>query len=292
MLTWIKKNAVTLLLAGVMLIGAGLIAYPSFSDWWNSYHQSRAVDAYIESVSRAEPKNSEKMLQEAEEYNRQLEHLSNQWFMSEERKASYEKLLALNGSDIMGYLTIDKIGVRLPIHHGTDESVLQVAIGHIAETSLPVGGPGTHCVVSGHRGLPSARLFTDIDKLVIGDCFTLSVLGREMTYEVDQIVTVLPTEMEELQIVPGKDYCTLLTCTPYGINTHRLLVRGKRIANQVKQEAEENETPVAQEETAEQLPIPIFMVVLLAIFGVQIVILMICFIRNVGKNKRHGKTGE
>ena len=139
--------------------------------------------------------------------------------------------LAVTDSGIMGYIDIPKIRVTLPIYHGTDETILQIAIGHIAGTSLPVGGASTHCVVSGHRGLPSARLFTDIDKLVEGDTFTMTVLNRTVTYEVDQIRIVEPTDLSNLQIEEGKDYCTLVTCTPYGINTHRLLVRGHRVAN-------------------------------------------------------------
>lgn len=255
---WIKKHGVTLLLVLIMLAGAGFISYPTFSDWWNSFHQSRAVADYVETVNHMDPEENARLLAEAEEYNRGLLELDNQWAMSEERKRVYDSLLSVEGSDIMGYVSIDKIGVRLPIHHGTEESVLQVAIGHIAETSLPTGGPGTHTVISGHRGLPSARLFTDIDKLVAGDYFTLSVLGREMTYEVDQIVTVLPTELEELKIVPEEDYCTLVTCTPYGINTHRLLVRGRRTANPAKQKTGETESAAGWMNERWKLPIPIF----------------------------------
>jgi sortase A len=151
--------------------------------------------------------------------------------MNEEEIAAYEKELDITGTGIMGYITIPKIHVELPIYHGIDDAVLQIAIGHLTETSLPVGGEFTHCVVSGHRGLPSAKLFTDIDKLVEGDTWTVSVLNRTLTYEIDQIRIVEPTDLSALQIEPGKDYCTLVTCTPYGINTHRLLVRGHRVAN-------------------------------------------------------------
>ena len=289
---WIKKHGVTLLLVAVMLVGAGFISYPTFSDWWNSFHQSRAVASYVEAVSQMDPEENARLLAEAEEYNRGLLELSNQWAMPDERKETYEKLLSVNGSDIMGYISIDKIGVKLPIHHGTEESVLEVAIGHLEETSLPVGGPGTHCVVSGHRGLPSARLFTDLDKMVVGDQFALSVLGRKMTYEVDQIVTVLPTEMEELLITPGKDYCTLMTCTPYGINTHRLLVRGTRIANPVKQEVAETTASVQPEETGWQLPVPVFVAAPLATLGLLLIIFLIRMLMRLMNNNNKGKTDQ
>ena len=284
---WIKKHGITLLLIGVMLAGAGLISYPTFSDWWNSFHQSRVVESYVETVKQMDPAESAKLLAEAEEYNRGLLELSNQWAMPEERKEVYEKLLSVGGSDVMGYISIDKIGVRLPIHHGTEESVLQVAIGHIAETSLPTGGPGTHCVVSGHRGLPAARLFTDIDKLVEGDRFSLSVLGRVMTYEIDQIVTVLPTEVHNLLIEPGKDYCTLMTCTPYGINTHRLLVRGRRVADDAADSSEDAVVPA--EPKNDGWGIPLFVAVPVATVGLLALILLMRFMR---RKKRDAGTGE
>ena len=172
----------------------------------------------------------ERMLTDAEEYNKRLveaERMS--LVLSDEQTEEYNSLLNASGTGIMGYVDINKIHVTLPIYHGTDEAVLQVAIGHLAGTSLPVGGESTHSVISGHRGLPSSRLFTDIDRLVVGDTFTLNVLDNVLTYEVDQIRIVLPEEVNELKIVEGEDYCTLLTCTPYGVNSHRLLVRGKRV---------------------------------------------------------------
>ena len=230
-MNWIRKNAVTTVLVAMLVVGAGLIAYPSFSDWWNSFHQSRAVASYAESVSRMNTEEYEKLIVRAENYNKKLSKSGILWTMSEEETAEYENQLTINDSGIMGYIDIPKINVMLPIYHGIDESVLQVAIGHISGSSLPVGGKGSHCIVSGHRGLPSARLFTDLDKLVEGDTFTLTVLNRTLTYEVDQIRTVEPTDLSELAIRKNKDLCTLVTCTPYGINTHRLLVRGHRIEN-------------------------------------------------------------
>ena len=231
MKSWLKKNRINLILIGIVLLGLGLIAYPGFADWWNSFHQSRAVASYAESVANLDASKYSEMLAGAEAYNADLAKTGVRWIMTDEQMAEYNRQLAVTDSGIMGYIDIPKIRVTLPIYHGTDETVLQIAIGHIAGTSLPVGGASTHCVVSGHRGLPSARLFTDIDKLVEGDTFTMTVLNRTVTYEVDQIRIVEPTDLSNLQIEEGKDYCTLVTCTPYGINTHRLLVRGHRVAN-------------------------------------------------------------
>ena len=230
-MNWIKKNGTTLLLVLIFAVGAGLIAYPTFSDWWNSFHQSRAVASYAEAVANMNTEEYERSIREAQEYNQEISKTGIRWTLDEDEKETYEKMLSVGSSGIMGYIDIPKINITLPVYHGIDEKVLQVAIGHIPGSSLPVGGKGSHCIVSGHRGLPSARLFTDIDKIVEGDTFTLTVLNQTFTYEVDQIRTVLPTDLSDLQIEKGKDYCTLVTCTPYGINTHRLLVRGFRIAN-------------------------------------------------------------
>lgn len=228
---WIKENRVTLIIVAVGLLGIGLILYPSVADWWNSFHQSRAVAAYAQKVANMDTSEYEKILADAEEYNRKLAANGINWKMSAEEIAAYEKELDITGTGIMGYISIPKIHVELPIYHGIDDAVLQIAIGHLSETSLPVGGSTTHCVVSGHRGLPSAKLFTDIDKLVEGDTWTVNVLNKTLTYEVDQIRVVLPTDLSNLQLEQGKDQFTLVTCTPYGINTHRLLVRGHRVDN-------------------------------------------------------------
>lgn len=228
---WIKKNIVNILIMLIGLAGAGLLAYPSVADWWNSFHQSRAVASYAQAVADLDEATYDKLLSEAEDYNKKLAESGIIWQMSKKQIKEYNGLLNINDTGIMGYIDIPKINVQLPIYHGTDESVLQIAIGHIAGSSLPIGGKNTHCIVSGHRGLPSAKLFTDIDKMTEGDVFTMTVLDRTVTYEVDQIRIVEPTNLSDLQIVDGKDYCTLVTCTPYGINTHRLLVRGHRIKN-------------------------------------------------------------
>ena len=228
---WLKKNFVNILICVIGLVGAGLLAYPSVADWWNSFHQSRAVAAYAQAVSEMDEETYDRLLGEAEAYNRKLAETGILWTMSKKQMKEYDALLNINDTGIMGYIDIPKINIQLPIYHGTDEAVLQIAIGHIAGSSLPIGGKSTHCIVSGHRGLPSAKLFTDIDKMSEGDVFTMTVLDRTVTYEVDQVRIVEPTNLSDLQIVEGKDYCTLVTCTPYGINTHRLLVRGHRIAN-------------------------------------------------------------
>ncbi len=221
----------TIIALVILLIGAGIIAYPTFSDWWNSYHQSRAIASYVQAVQETDPAKIEAMLEDAHKYNEKLLTDSNRWQMTDAEKAEYENLLDLTGNGVMGYVQINSINVDYPIYHGMDESVLQIAIGHLEGSSLPVGGESTHAVISGHRGLPSARLFTDIDKLTEGDTFTVTVLDQTVTYEVDQIRIVLPTDLSNLNIDQGADYCTLITCTPYGINTHRLLVRGHRIDN-------------------------------------------------------------
>ena len=228
---WLKKNRTTLLLVLIAVIGMGLLLYPTFSDWWNSFHQARAVSSYMEAVAGLDKEDYDKILEAADEYNQKLAKIGVQWKMTDEQKAEYAKQLNVNTTGIMGYISIPKIHIELPVYHGIEDEILQVAIGHLEGTSLPVGGPSTHCSVSGHRGLPSARLFSDLDKMVEGDTFTLTVLNRTVTYQVDQIRVVVPTDLSDLQIKKGRDYCTLVTCTPYGINTHRLLIRGHRVAN-------------------------------------------------------------
>ena len=226
-----KKHFSTILLVFILLIGLSLMLYPSFADWWNSFHQSRAVASYVEQVANIDEDQYREIWDAAWVYNRSLVDRPNDFLLTDEQKAAYQSLLNIGGNGIMGYIEIPSISVVLPIYHGTDEAVLQVAVGHLDWTSLPVGGESSHCVVSGHRGLPSARLFTDIDQLIVGDIFLFRVLDEILTYEVDQIRIVEPHVTEDLLIVEGEDLCTLITCTPYGINSHRLLVRGHRIAN-------------------------------------------------------------
>ena len=226
-----RKHLSTILLVFILLIGLSLLLYPSVSDYWNSFHQTRAIATYAENVAKLDNDHYDRLWADARAYNRTLGLRSNPYYLSEEQKAEYERLLDVSGLGVMGYIEIPEIDVSLPIYHGTEESVLQIAVGHLEWTSLPVGGESTHCVLSGHRGLPSAKLFTNLDKLREGDTFLLRVLDEVLTYEVDQILIVEPQETAALQIEEGKDYCTLVTCTPYGINTHRLLVRGHRIDN-------------------------------------------------------------
>lgn len=226
-----KGNSITFILILVLLAGLSLLLYPSVSDYWNSFHQTQAIASYAENVATLDQARYDALWEDAKAYNTSLLGRSNAYLLSEAQRAQYEELLDVSGLGVMGYIEIPSIGCSLPIYHGTEESVLQIAVGHLDWTSLPVGGASTHCVLSGHRGLPSAKLFTNLDKLVEGDVFMLRVLDEVLTYEVDQILIVEPQDVAALQIVEGKDYCTLVTCTPYGVNTHRLLVRGHRIEN-------------------------------------------------------------
>ena len=240
-----SSKLVTPALFLVMLVGLGILLYPSFSDYWNSFHQSRAIMSYMEEVSNMDTSEYDRWIESAEEYNKKITIFGPNWMPTEEDTAKYNAELAYNPSGNMGYIQIDKINTMLSLYHGTSEAVLQTGIGHVEGSSLPVGSPswnskegkvmdpkeGTHIVLSGHRGLPSAKLFSDLDKLVDGDIFILTILNETLTYQVDQIRVVEPTDLSNLKIFKGMDYCTLVTCTPYGINTHRLLVRGHRVAN-------------------------------------------------------------
>ena len=228
-----KKGRVsisTIILVVIMIVGAGIFLYPSISDWWNSMHATQAIAGYVEAVEALTEEEKEAMFDAARAYNESLSNGVN-FNLSDEQYAEYESILDITGTGIMGYVQIKSIGVNLPIYHSVDESILQIAVGHIPGSSFPVGGERTHCVTSGHRGLPSAKLFSDLDKLSEGDTFTITVLDQTVTYMIDQIRIVLPEETDDLAIVDGEDYCTLTTCTPYGINSHRMLMRGHRIDN-------------------------------------------------------------
>ena len=225
------SNLITVILILILLVGLSLLLYPTASDYWNSFHQSRAIATYAEEVTNLDDDQYTELWESAKAYNTALAESETKYILSEEERAEYESLLNISGTGIMGYVEIPGIACSLPIYHGTDDAALQIAAGHLEWTSLPTGGESTHCVISGHRGLPSAKLFTDLDRLEEGDVFMLCVLDEVLTYEVDQILIVEPQDTTALQIVPGEDYCTLVTCTPYGINTHRLLVRGHRIEN-------------------------------------------------------------
>lgn len=233
-----KQKAVNVISLLCLVAGVGLLLYPVMADWWNQIHQSYAIAAYVKSIAEEEV-DYHAMKQEAVEYNQELIKKENRWHWSGAEKRHYHRLLSITeqvtGNGILGCLRIPKIDVFLPIYHGTEETVLQTGIGHMQGTSLPVAGETTHCVLSGHTGLPSSKLFTDLDQMEEGDIFTIRVLDEVMTYKVERILVVKPQEMEYLAFEEGREYCTLLTCTPYGINTHRLLVRGHRVENQEKQ---------------------------------------------------------
>ncbi len=250
---YLKKFLPTIFIIFLFIAGVGLLAYPAVSERWNKRVQSRAMASYSEAVAGLDEKDYAAMFEAAEKYNEQLKTVGMPGvFLHPELVTGYQEALDVNGTGIMGTITIDKINVSLPIYHGTGSAVLAKGAGHLEGSSLPIGGEGNYSVISAHRGLPSSRLFTNLDQLEIGDIFTLNVLGEKLNYEVDQIVTVLPTEIEELYPVKGQDYCTLMTCTPYGINTHRLLVRGHRVyltsedTEEPEQEAEGISWPVRE----------------------------------------------
>ncbi len=242
-----KKGLSTFLLIFVFLIGLAVLLYPTVSDYVNSKNQSQAIADYDSALLEYTPEDYSAVFAIAQTYNASL-NASSDGFHNPETVTGYNNVLDITGSGIMGYVSIPKISVSLPIYHGTSEGVLGVAVGHLEGTSLPIGGESTHSVLSAHRGLPSAKLFTDLDELAIGDVFTLKIVDKTLTYRVDQILIVLPHETQNLQVVDGEDYCTLMTCTPYGINTHRLLVRGTRIEN-----IEDNTPTIYVEEEAEQI---------------------------------------
>lgn len=225
-----KKNKIGILLVLMLFVGVCGLLYPSVSQYWNSKTQTRAVENYREILNSLQQEDYDAFFEEAENYNAKLNEL-NFPLTDYHRLKGYNDILDLSGTGIMGYVSIPKLGVELPLYHGISAEVLNVACGHLEGTSLPVGGENTHCVLSAHRGLPHAKLFTELDKMEVGDTFTITVLNRTVTYQIDQIKVVLPNETNDVQIVAGKDLCTLLTCTPYGINSHRLLVRGTRIEN-------------------------------------------------------------
>lgn len=221
----------TVLLVIILVLGVCIMLYPTVSNYYNSFHSSRVISSYAESIAELDNEDYEQMWSDAVAYNQSILDKVNQFYLNEQEMETYRSLLDVSGTGVMGYIEISKIGCELPIYHTTEESVLQIAVGHLEETSLPVGGASSHCVLSGHRGLPSAKLFTHLDRLEEGDVFVLQILDETLSYEVDQIRIVLPDEVEDLYIIEGQDLCTLVTCTPYGINSHRLLVRGHRVAN-------------------------------------------------------------
>ena len=275
-----KNNLSTILLVIMLLAGLSLLLYPTFSNWWNSRVSSYAVTNYIEQISNLDSDQYKEIWDDAAAHNTSLLDRSNPFLLSMEQETNYYQLLDVGGTGIMGYIEIPSLQVTLPLYHGTSESVLQVAVGHLEWTSLPVGGESTHCVLSGHRGLPSARLFTDLDKMMVGDLFMLHILDETLTYEVDQILIVYPEETEDLMIQEGKDLVTLVTCTPYGINTHRILVRGHRVDN--------IEAAQVVRVTADALVVEKLLVAPFLLAPLLLVLLIVALIpsRNIGRGKR------
>lgn len=274
---WLKKNLSTILLIIIFVIGLSLLLYPSVSNFWNSQHQSRAIAGYTEAIEKMETEQYEKIWKEAEEYNTTLLEKKYRWILNEKEQKEYEELLDMSEMGIMCYVEIPKIRVSLPVYHGVDEAILQKAIGHIAGSSLPVGGESTHCVLSGHRGLPSAKLFTNLDRLEEGDYFILHTLKQDLAYEVDQILIVEPEDVSSLEIKEGEDLCTLITCTPYGVNSHRLLVRGHRVS---KLAADKSQI------MADAVKVDSFVVAFIATIIVLVIVLFIVLCSRKRKGKR------
>ena len=266
-----KTNRLTtFLLIMIFIAGLSLLLYPTVSNYWNSFTQSKTIASYVENVADLDKDRYDSIMNDAAVYNASLKNRYNSYILSEQQKKEYVSLLNVSGDGVMGYVDIPNIKVTLPIYHGTSEDVLQTTVGHLEWTSLPVGGVDTHCVISGHRGLPSAKLFTDLDMLVEGDVFMLRVLDEVLTYEIDRIRIVEPTETNDLKIVPGEDLCTLVTCTPYGVNSHRMLVRGHRIEN-----IEESKTARVVSEAIQIEPLIVAPIVSIPMLLILLVILML-----------------
>ena len=273
-----KKHLSTIILILILITGLSLLLYPTLSDYWNSMHQSKAIADYAESVGKIDQSTYEDIWNRAVLYNQELyeEHEEGIRYLTEDEKAEYESQLDVTGTGVMGYVEIPKINCSLTIYHGTNEEVLQTAIGNIEGSSLTVGGVNTHSVLSGHRGLPSAKLFSKLDQMETGDLFKIRVLNETLTYEVDQIRIVLPEETNDLTIEEGQDLCTLVTCTPYGINDHRLLVRGHRVANR----SDAKDIMV----TADAMQIE--PVIVAPIIAIPILLILIILVFSNGKKKR------
>lgn len=284
-----KRIIATILIILLFLAGFGIVLYPYVSEYVNAKHASRVVVNYDDTVKEITPEDFSQYFEVAEEYNERLRQNPNP-FSEDSRTEGYETALNVDGSGMMGYLEIPKISVRLPFYHGTSGAVLNEAVGHLEGSSLPVGGEGTHVVLSAHRGLPSAKLFTDLPELGEGDIFILNVLDRKMTYQVDQILTVLPTELEALEVEDGQDYVTLMTCTPYGINTHRLLVRGHRIENLPEEEVKSIPVVHVERELTTQEKIQKY--IPFAVMGVAVLFLIALLMPSKKDEHRSKESGE
>lgn len=285
-----KRIIATILIILLFLAGFGIVLYPYVSEYVNAKHASRVVVNYDDTVKEITPEDFSQYFEVAEEYNERLRQNPNP-FSEDNRTEGYETALNVDGSGMIGYLEIPKISVKLPFYHGTSGAVLNEAVGHLEGSSLPVGGEGTHVVLSAHRGLPSAKLFTDLPELGEGDIFILTVLDRKMTYQVDQILTVLPTELEALEVEDGQDYVTLMTCTPYGINTHRLLVRGHRIENLPEEEVKSIPVVHVERELTTQEKIQKY--IPFAVMGVAVLFLIALLMPSKKKDEHRSKeSGE
>lgn len=269
--------------------GIGLMVYPHFSDWWNDLHQSKAIATYERATRNLSGEEKQAMWDKACAFNEELLTFPDRYHMTDEERQEYEDTLDVSGTGIMGYIEIAEQGIYLPIYHDTSEGVLQIATGHLAGSSLPVTTDTMHCVITGHTGLPSAELFTNIDRMKEGDTFKLIVLGRVITYEVDQISVVLPSEVQNLQIEDGKNYCTLVTCTPYGINTHRLLVRGRWVSTELEEDADGEPSIDVSDGAVNRMNLMLASPYIAA--GAAFLVFIALVVRAVRKRKRN-KTGK
>lgn len=272
-----KKHKVTIIMITLFFIGLLTLFYPTLSNYYNEKNQSKTIYNYENILNEKNKIDFDKLKEDAINYNKELSELTEP-LLSYENIQNYNELLNINNDGMIGYLTIDKIKVELPIYHGISNEVLNSSVGHLEGSSLPIGGNSTHSVLSAHRGLPSAKLFTDLDKLEVGDIFKITILDEVLTYEVDKIVIVSPSDREYLKIEEDKDYVTLLTCTPYGINTHRLLVRGVRVTGNTKK----NYITTEGFRINRMIVIPI---VALPIIVLLLLIILIKPVKRVGINK-------
>lgn len=269
-----KNKLTTIFIILIFVVGLSLLLYPTVANYWNSLHQSQVIVGYDDEVSKLEQETYDRLLAEAVSYNESLLNRNNPYLLNDEQAGKYADMLSLSEGGAMAYIEIPSIDVSLPVLHGTDDSVLSKAVGHLEWSSLPVGGESTHCVVSGHRGLPSSELLTNIDHLELGDVFYVRVLGEKLEYRVDNIAVVLPDELDLLTVTEGKDYLTLVTCTPYGINSHRLLVRGQRVIRDA--DTPEGLDAIVLPNEAEQVDVMFLVpVVLLGAVAVVFIVLLI-----------------
>lgn len=288
----VLNTIINFILVFIFLAGLSLLLYPTFSEYWNSFRQSRAIVNYNKEMTQIDDGRYEEVRKSAEEYNNRILERTNVYYMDDAEVEDYYSQLKVASNNIIAYVEIPKIKCSLPVYHGTGEGVLQTAIGHLEWTSLPIGGTSTHSVLSGHRGLPSAKLFTDLDKMEVGDRFYIRVLNEVLTYEVDQILVVLPEETDDLRIVEGEDYCTLFTCTPYAVNTHRMLVRGKRVETVVTQDDSGNdvEVPAMDLETLEKQRLANDLQRAVIVVGAIVVIMLglVIVLKGSKRKKKHG----